>query len=53
MALSSLEMSRYYFLNSELSKLNYNETLENKEVIVEYITQELQDLESRKRKNIR
>ena len=51
MALSSLEMSRYFFLNNELSKLiNHNQTLENKEVIVEYITQELQDLESRKRK---
>ena len=50
MALSSLEMSRYYFLNNELSKLNHDQKLENKEVIVEYITQELQDLESRKRK---
>jgi|SaaInl74LU_5_DNA_1037368.scaffolds.fasta_scaffold00197_9 hypothetical protein len=45
MSLSTLEMSRRLFLSNELTTLLYNKDLENKEVVVQYITQELKQLE--------
>lgn len=52
MALSSLDMTRYSVLKSELTRINNDETLENKnkKLIAEYIEHEIENLESRRRK---
>jgi len=45
MSLSTLDMSRRLFLSNELTTLFHNKDLENKEVVIQYITQQLQQLE--------
>lgn len=48
MTLSCLEMSRYLILNNELQRISNDNTLKNKEIIAEYVSQELKELEHKK-----
>jgi len=41
-------MSRYLILNNELQRINNDITLKNKEIIAEYVSQELKELEHKK-----
>ena len=51
MALSTLDMSRYAFLENELQMLNcQKQTLENKNLIAEYITFQIEELKIKKQK---